>query len=117
LPAPGGNFRFQIADFRLKTVTSDEREKQESSACGFCWEWGGWGLLIADVREANAAKDSAPSARTPGGDRRFQITDFRDARTGGDKGLADTHLAQIGGCRFQISERWQVAELKEARRA
>jgi hypothetical protein len=75
--ATGSDLRFQIADFKLKTVTSDEREKQESSACGFCWEWSGWGLLIADVREANAAKDSAPSARTPGGDRRFQIPDFR----------------------------------------
>jgi len=48
--------------------------------------------------------------RTPGGDRRFQITDlredadFRDARTGGDKGLADTHLAVIGDFRLQISQ-------------
>ena len=67
-------------------------------------------MLIADVREANAAKDRAPSARAPSGDRRFQIPDFREvadfrgARTGRDKGLADTHLAAIKDSRLQVSD-------------
>ena len=71
----GGDLRFQIADFRLKTVTSAEREKQESRACGFWWEWTDWGLLIADVGEADPEKDNGPGAHTLGGDFRFQIAD------------------------------------------
>jgi hypothetical protein len=48
--------------------------------------------------------------RTAGGDRRFQIPDFREvadfrgARTGRDKGLADTHLAAIKDSRLQVSD-------------
>jgi hypothetical protein len=54
---------------------------------------------MASCRAERGEKGVRLGRRTLGCDRRFQITDFRevadfiDARTGGDKGLADTHPA------------------------